>query len=207
MLSTYRPCNICFFMGSDLKKCSITSLAHQWILCSEWVPSEWESKQLIKIHLHDGLVSYKHSFSLHKTSIDGLEWCGLLVDYFDVLSCLNSFWRHPFTAEDPLVSRWCEPKYFQICSDEETNSSTSWMAWGWVNCKYFFIFESCIPFRLVFPHVMVFPYAMNRPSRCIYSHIIALRCTELIKYDTYGTPQASGRNSAAKGQAHIDRTI
>ncbi len=27
---------------------SITSLAHQWILCSEWVPSEWESKQLIK---------------------------------------------------------------------------------------------------------------------------------------------------------------
>ncbi len=28
--------------------CSITSLAHQWTLCSEWVPSEWESKQLIK---------------------------------------------------------------------------------------------------------------------------------------------------------------
>ncbi len=23
------------------------SLARQWILCSEWVPSEWESKQLI----------------------------------------------------------------------------------------------------------------------------------------------------------------
>ncbi len=34
--------------STDLKKCSITSLAHQWILCSEWVPSEWESKQLIK---------------------------------------------------------------------------------------------------------------------------------------------------------------
>ncbi len=29
---------------SDLEKCSITSLAYQWILCSEWVPSEWESK-------------------------------------------------------------------------------------------------------------------------------------------------------------------
>ncbi len=24
------------------------ALDHQWILCSEWVPSEWESKQLIK---------------------------------------------------------------------------------------------------------------------------------------------------------------
>ncbi len=39
---------VCFFMGTDLEKCSITSLAHQWILCREWVPSEWESKQLIK---------------------------------------------------------------------------------------------------------------------------------------------------------------
>ncbi len=28
--------------------CSITSLVHQWMLCSEWVPSEWESKHLIK---------------------------------------------------------------------------------------------------------------------------------------------------------------
>ncbi len=27
---------------------SILSLAQKWILCSEWVPSEWESKQLIK---------------------------------------------------------------------------------------------------------------------------------------------------------------
>ncbi len=24
---------------------NLTSLAPQWILCSEWVPSEWESKQ------------------------------------------------------------------------------------------------------------------------------------------------------------------
>ncbi len=39
---------VCFFIGTDLKKFSITWLAHQWILCSEWVPSEWESKQLIK---------------------------------------------------------------------------------------------------------------------------------------------------------------
>ncbi len=25
-----------------------TTIVHQWILYSEWVPSEWESKQLIK---------------------------------------------------------------------------------------------------------------------------------------------------------------
>ncbi len=39
-----------FVSLSDLGKCRILSLAQQWILCSEWVPSEWESKQLIKHH-------------------------------------------------------------------------------------------------------------------------------------------------------------
>ncbi len=28
-----------------------------------------------------------------------------------------SFWRHPFTAEDPLVSKWCNATFLQICSD------------------------------------------------------------------------------------------
>ncbi len=40
---------VCFFIRTDLEKCSTTSLAHQWILCSEWVPSEWESTQLFEI--------------------------------------------------------------------------------------------------------------------------------------------------------------
>ncbi len=29
-----------------------------------------------------------------------------------------SFWWHPFTAEDPLVSKWCNAKFIQICPDE-----------------------------------------------------------------------------------------
>ncbi len=33
---------------SDLEKFRILSLAHQWIICGEWVPSESEFKQLIK---------------------------------------------------------------------------------------------------------------------------------------------------------------
>ncbi len=28
-------------------------LAHQWILCCEWVPSEWESRELIKTSLQE----------------------------------------------------------------------------------------------------------------------------------------------------------
>ncbi len=33
-----------------------------------------------------------------------------------------SFWRYPFTADDPFVSRCCKAKLLQFCSDEETNS-------------------------------------------------------------------------------------
>ncbi len=74
---------------SDLEKFTITSLAHQWILCGEWVPSEW-----VQIHknitiIHPGLQTC--NFSLNKTLTDGLEWCGLLVGYYDVfISCLDS---------------------------------------------------------------------------------------------------------------------
>ncbi len=32
----------------DVVEFGLASFAHQWMLCSEWVPSEWESKQLIK---------------------------------------------------------------------------------------------------------------------------------------------------------------
>ncbi len=47
-----------FLIGIDLEKFSSTSLVHQRILCSEWVPSEWEFKQLIKniIIIHMTLV-------------------------------------------------------------------------------------------------------------------------------------------------------
>ncbi len=62
------------------------------------------------------------------------------MDYCDYELFGLSFWWHPFTAADTLVSKWCNAKFLQICSDEETNSSTSWMAWGWVNFKHISIF-------------------------------------------------------------------
>ncbi len=41
-ISVYPKCRwVCFFTWKDLEKFSIISLAHQWIVCSEWVPSEW----------------------------------------------------------------------------------------------------------------------------------------------------------------------
>ncbi len=44
---------------------------------------------------------------------DGLEWI--------IVMSISAVW-HPFTAEDPLRSNF----FTEMCSYEETNSSTSW---------------------------------------------------------------------------------
>ncbi len=49
-----------------------------------------------------------------------MDWSA--VDYCDVFIRL-SFWRHPFTAEHPLLSKWCSAIFLQICSYEATNWS------------------------------------------------------------------------------------
>ncbi len=77
---------------------------------------------------HPVVVSQKNFSLYYKHTVCGL--LALLVDYFDVfISCLDSFYWHTFTAEDPLVSKWCNATFLQIRSNEETNSS-SWIAWG-----------------------------------------------------------------------------
>ncbi len=61
----------------------------------------------------------------------GLEWCGLLVDYCDVfISCLDS--HSDGTHSLQRIHCWdSDVKLHFSKSDEETNSSTSWMVWGW----------------------------------------------------------------------------
>ncbi len=58
-------------------------------------------------------------------------WIGVTWITFGLLWCFYqlfglSFWWHPFTAEDPVVSKWCSDTFLQSCSDEETNSFTLW---------------------------------------------------------------------------------
>ncbi len=60
--------------------------------------------------------------------IDGLEWCGLLVDYCNVfISCLDS---HSDGTHSLQGIHWCAIGVMLNLSksDDETNSSTSWMA-------------------------------------------------------------------------------
>ncbi len=68
------------------------------------------------------------SFSLHKMLIDGLEYLWIIVMFLSVV------WTLILTA--PIHSRGsirCNATFLQICFNEETNSPSSWMAWGWIH--------------------------------------------------------------------------
>ncbi len=68
-------------------------------------------------------------------SQDGNWWTGVVWITYGLLWCFYqlSFWRHPFTPDDPLVKKWWNATFLSK-SDEEINSSTSWMAWV---CEHF----------------------------------------------------------------------
>ncbi len=53
-----------------------------------------------------------HSFCLLQMLTDGLECCGLLWCFYQLFGL--SFWRHPFTAEHPLLRQWCRDTFLQI---------------------------------------------------------------------------------------------
>ncbi len=71
----------------------------------------------------------RHLFTLRDV---GDLWitCGLLWFFFYQFGL--SFWRHPFNAEDPLVSKWCNAKFLQI-QQKKKISSAFWICWGWVH--------------------------------------------------------------------------
>ncbi len=83
------------------------------------------------------------SFSLHKTLTDGL--CGLLRCFYQLFGL--SFWRHPFTAEHPLMNKWCNATFLQIwwrkthILMDDLRVSTFWhiVICGWIipwNCLF-----------------------------------------------------------------------
>ncbi len=42
----------------------------------------------------------------------GVDYCGLLWCFYQLFRL--SFWRHPFTAEHPLLRHWCNDTFLQI---------------------------------------------------------------------------------------------
>ncbi len=104
---------------------------------------------------------------LHKTLIDVLEWCGLLWCFYQLFGL--SFWRHPFTAVDPLVSNWCNATFLQICFDEKTNSFISWMDWGSMHVK-----------RIIFLGGWTIPLKANSHHSHILEQLLILKETSKI---------------------------
>ncbi len=97
------------------------------------------------------------SFSLYKTLTDG-------VDYWDVfISCLDSFWRHPFTAEDSLmIKRWNYAKFLNLFSwrnkrihildgQKLSNLSLSFNFWMNFSFKTIIFVFSCILLSVFIP--------------------------------------------------------
>ncbi len=81
--------------------------------------------------------SFKHSFaSQHVNWWTGVVWisCGLLWCFYQLFGL--SYWRHPFTAEDPLLSKWW--KMLHSPNLWWRNSFSSWMAWEWVHFRQHF---------------------------------------------------------------------
>ncbi len=63
--------------------------------------------------LNDGIVYNKHA-SFHFSRCYLMDWimwiaCGLLYSFYQLFGLL--FWRHPFTAEDPLLNKWCNANF------------------------------------------------------------------------------------------------
>ncbi len=78
-----------------------------------WIEDSFKQKQWFEIK--KCIDGFGQIFS--SQDFNSLESCGLLVDFCDVFNELFglSFWRHPFTAKDPLVSKRCNAKFLQIC--------------------------------------------------------------------------------------------
>ncbi len=99
----------------------------QCLICAYFAPDSDE----ITFSLEKAILCIDDSTCI---LIDGLESCGLLVDYCDIfISCLDS---HSDGTHSPQRIHWWTSdvmlNFLQICSDEETSSSTSCKAWGWV---------------------------------------------------------------------------
>ncbi len=92
-LSGHPRCRwVCFFIRTYLKKFRITSLAHQWMLCSEWVPSEWVSKQLIKTSQQSTSNLHDCSPSVNILWSEKLHVCKKQIYHWGVLTLNHQFW-------------------------------------------------------------------------------------------------------------------
>ncbi len=65
-------------------------------------------------------------------------WTGVV---WIIVMFLSAVWTHSDgTHSLQRIHWWASDTFLQICSDEETNSSLSWVTLGWTHFQVFFIF-------------------------------------------------------------------
>ncbi len=80
------------------------------IMGSYFSQKQWfEAKNILMMDLF--LTNGQLLTSQDNTLIYGQITCGLSWCLFKLFGL--SYWRHPFTAEDPLVSKWCNSEFLQ----------------------------------------------------------------------------------------------
>ncbi len=97
--SGHRRCRLlCFFIGTDWEKFSIISLAHQWILCGEWVPSKYH------FITHNNASSSEEEYPLLSSHIK-IHRCACL----DLFSLVNGSWDEMTFSLEKIL--WIEHFY------------------------------------------------------------------------------------------------
>ncbi len=99
-----------------------------------WIEDLYFSKeQLFKIVLMNLFLTNTQLFASWTGSCGLLDYCDVFIRFLDSHSDgTHSLQRIHWWSSDVML-------FLQICSDEETNSSTSCIAWGWVNIQQIFI--------------------------------------------------------------------
>ncbi len=85
---------------------------HRTTTIYKWKPSKTDKKCLMILMWEDNFLPW---WWICFTSQDINWWTGGVCITCVFISCLDSFtfmfWRHPFTAEDPLVSKLCNATF------------------------------------------------------------------------------------------------
>ncbi len=104
---------VCLFI--ETMKCSVPSLAHQWILCSEWVPSEEGLLWIIKSAFRPESLL----MDLFLTNTQDVNWCTGVV--WIIVMFLSAVWTLFLTAPihyrasigDQVMKCYISPNLFQ----------------------------------------------------------------------------------------------
>ncbi len=128
----------------------------------------------------DSFLTNKQFFTLNML-IDGLEWCGLLVDYYDVfISCLDShsdgthsLQRKHWWARDVMLNF-----YKSVLT---TNQTHLIYILGWPEGEYIFIFGLTILFKNIYIkgafHTSFFPHSfLSLSMMYVHTQICVYAC-------------------------------